>query len=62
MAEKSIASSRYIYIHEAGKWPSQTVDLHHVVARKSRLQNGVACLSALVLLLSAYYSFVGTVC
>lgn len=59
MAEKSIANSRYIYIHETGKWPSQTLDLHHVVARKSRLWNGVACLSGLVLLLSTYYSFVG---
>ena len=62
MAEKSIANFRYIYINETGKWPSQTVDLHHVVARKSCLRNGVACLSGLVLLLSSYYSFVGKVC
>ncbi|CAO2830708.1 unnamed protein product [Amaranthus hypochondriacus] len=59
MAEKSIANSRCIYIHEIGKWPSHTVDIHHIVCRKKRRWHILACFSALVLLLNTFYLLLG---
>lgn len=60
MAEKSIVNSRYMYIHETGKWPSQTqtVDIHHLFRRKNRRWIILACFSA-VLLLNAFYLLIG---
>ncbi|XP_021752841.1 uncharacterized protein LOC110718308 isoform X1 [Chenopodium quinoa] len=55
MAEKRIVNSKYMYIHEAGKWPSQTIDVHHVIIRKNRRWIMLACFSAVVLLLNALY-------
>ncbi|KAL2905994.1 Phosphatidylinositol N-acetylglucosaminyltransferase subunit H [Bienertia sinuspersici] len=55
MTENRIVKSRYIYIHEAGKWPSQTIDIHHVISKQNRLWTILVCISALVLLLNASY-------
>ena len=62
MAEKTIANSRCIYIHETGKWPSHTVDIHHIVYQKKRRWHILACFSALVLLLNTFYLLLGQVC
>ncbi|KNA24369.1 hypothetical protein SOVF_016210 [Spinacia oleracea] len=59
MVEKCIRNSRYMYIHEAGNWPSQTVDVHHLVIRRNRRRTIVACFLAIVLLLYAFYLLLG---
>lgn len=51
-----------MYIHEAGNWPSQTVDVHHLVIRRNRRRTIVACFLAIVLLLYAFYLLLGQVC
>ncbi|KAL9241516.1 hypothetical protein vseg_015622 [Gypsophila vaccaria] len=59
MTEKCKANSRYIYLHETGKWPAQTVDIHHVVARKSNLSRRIVCFSVITILLIAFCVFLG---
>ncbi|KAH9619508.1 hypothetical protein KSS87_015654 [Heliosperma pusillum] len=59
MSEKCITNSRYIYTHETGKSAPQTVDIHHVVARKNGLWKSIVCFSAFVLLLIAFCVLLG---
>lgn len=55
MAEKCISNSKYIYTHETGKWPPQTVDVHHVVARKNDSWKRIVCFSAISTLFIALF-------
>ncbi|GMH23999.1 hypothetical protein Nepgr_025842 [Nepenthes gracilis] len=63
MVEKRIENSKYAYIHgdDAEKWPPEMVDIHHVVAvrRNSSLKRAIVSLSALPLLYSSFYLFLG---
>ncbi|KAK9284198.1 hypothetical protein L1049_023367 [Liquidambar formosana] len=54
MAEFSIANARYIYLHDH-KWPSQAIDVHHIVVRKSGAKGFLASLLASLLLANAFY-------
>lgn len=57
MVDKCYISSRYEYIHEKGKWDSQTVDIHHVVARKKVFK--LAACFPLVFVISVFYTLLG---
>ncbi|KAK9713426.1 hypothetical protein RND81_06G026100 [Saponaria officinalis] len=59
MTEKRIANSRYTYMHETGKWPAQTVDIHHVAARKGDLWRRAVFFSAIAISLIAYCVLLG---
>ena len=52
MTEFSIANQRYGYLHER-KWPSEAIDMHHVVVRKSNAKDFFVCLSALIVVANA---------
>ncbi|XP_057977985.1 uncharacterized protein LOC131164652 [Malania oleifera] len=56
MAESAISNSRYTYLHD-GKWPSQAVDVHHVVVRKSGARGVLIYVSVLLLVANVSYLF-----
>lgn len=56
MTEFSIANQRYGYLHER-KWPSEAIDMHHVVVRKSNGKGFFVFFSALIALANASYLF-----
>ncbi|XP_012076548.1 uncharacterized protein LOC105637628 isoform X3 [Jatropha curcas] len=56
MADLSITDRRYTYIHDC-KWPSEAIDVHHIVVRKSKTKSFFVYLSAFVLLPNALCLF-----
>ncbi|KAI5556261.1 hypothetical protein BDE02_18G022200 [Populus trichocarpa] len=56
MTEFSIANRRYGYLHER-KWPSEAIDMHHVMVRKSNGKGFFVFFSALIVLANASYLF-----
>ncbi|KAL3566123.1 hypothetical protein D5086_031538 [Populus alba] len=56
MTEFSIGNRRYGYVHER-KWPSEAIDMHHVVVRKRNGKGFLVFFSALIVLANASYLF-----
>ncbi|KAJ9184034.1 hypothetical protein P3X46_007818 [Hevea brasiliensis] len=49
MVEFSITNQRYTYIDDH-KWPSEEIDIHHIIVRKSNAKGFIVCVSAFVVL------------
>ncbi|KAI4314656.1 hypothetical protein L6164_027544 [Bauhinia variegata] len=54
MVKFSISNARYTYIHEQ-KYPSEAVDVHYIVVRKSGAKHIFVYILALLILASAFY-------
>ncbi|KAJ4842270.1 hypothetical protein Tsubulata_048006 [Turnera subulata] len=56
MAEVSIVSGRYAYLHNS-EWPCGVVDMHHILVKKSIARGVLTCLLAFILLAIALHLF-----
>ncbi|CAJ1930672.1 unnamed protein product [Sphenostylis stenocarpa] len=59
MVEFSISNVRYTYVHDQ-KYPSEVVDIHHIVSRRSNAKYYFVCGTTLAVLACALYLYVLT--